>query len=420
MKTERILIKPSNKAFLPIKMACINTCKIYNSANYQMRQAFFNGEKIKWSSADKIIKLKQEKLYSSIPNAASQAIIKKLGDDWNSFFKALKSFKKSPSKFKKRPKPPKYSDKIKSYTQPFQALKCIDNYIHFPKKMGINPIKTMHCENQDIQEKDKKRKIISEIRFIPHGHCFWLEIVYDQNVKEKKEKKVLLDKERVIGIDLGINNLLTIVSNVESLTPLLVKGKVIKSINQRYNKKKAYYQAQKNTAMIEKLSVKRFCQLSDFFHKVSHNLLQYCLKNNLGKVIIGKNDQWKNKINIGKVNNQKFTNIPYNSLIEKIKYKLENYGIEVIENEESYTSKSDALVCDILPKYTEKQTKKHTFLGKRLKRGLYLSSNKKLINADVNGAINILRKVIGDGFVKILANKGYVYNPVIWCFAPNN
>lgn len=420
MRTERILIKPNHQAFVPIKMACINACKIYNSGNYQIRQAFFNGEIIKWASADKIVKLHQEKLYSSIPNAASQAIIKKLGDDWGSFFKALKAFKKSPSKFKKRPKPPKYSDKIKTYIQPFQALKCVDNYITFPKKMNVDPVKTKCCENQDLLEKVEKRKIIKEIRFVPHGHCFWLEIIYDSNLNNKKEKKVLLDKERVIGIDLGINNLLTIVSNAKELTPLLVKGKVIKSINQQYNKRKAYYQGQKNIAMIEKLSVKRFCQLNDFFHKVSHNLLQYCLKNNLGKVIIGKNDQWKNEINIGKVNNQKFTAIPYNSLISKIKYKLENYGIEVIENEESYTSKSDALVCDLLPKYNKKQTKKYKFLGKRLKRGLYRSSNKKLINADVNGAINILRKVIGDGFVKNLANKGYVYNPVIWCFAQNN
>ena len=419
MRTERILIKPNHQAFVPIKMACINACKIYNSANYQIRQAFFNGEIIKWSSADKIIKLHQEKLYSSVPNAASQAVIKKLGDDWKSFFKSLKSFKKSPSKFKKRPKPPKYNDKVKTYIQPFQSLKCVDNYIHFPKKTGINPIKTINCENQGILEKDEKRKIIKEIRFVPHGHCFWLEIIYDPKIKNKKEN-VLLDKERVIGIDLGINNLLTIVSNVENLAPLLVKGKVIKSINQRYNKRKAYYQSQNNNAMIEKISVKRFCQLNDFFHKVSHNLLQYCLKNNLGKVIIGKNDQWKNKINIGKVNNQKFTTIPYNSLIQKINYKLENYVIEVVEKEESYTSKSDALVCDILPKYDKKQTKKYKFLGKRLKRGLYRSSNGKLINADVNGAINILRKVIGDDFVKGLANKGYVYNPVIWCFAQNN
>jgi putative transposase len=96
------------------------------------------------------------------------------------------------------------------------------------------------------------------------------------------------------------------------------------------------------------------------------------------------------------------------------------YGIEVVENEESYTAKSDALVCDILPKYDKKQPKKYKFLGKRLKRGLYRSSNGKLINADVNGAINILRKVIGDDFVKNLANKEFVYNPVIWCFAQNN
>ncbi len=415
MRTERILIKPSHQAYKSIKMACSTSCKISNTGNYYIRQAFFDGEILNWSSSDKLVKLHHSSLYSAIPNAASQAIVKKLGDDWRSFFNALKTYSSNPATFRKRPKPPSYRKKAKTFIQPFQGLKCVDGYIQFPKKIGINPIKVICCDNQDIQEKIKERKIISEIRFVPHGECFWFEIIYNPRIEQEKPQQILLDNSRVIGIDLGIDNLLTIVSNVEELTVLLVKGKVIKSLNQRYNKRKAYYQSNKNYAMVNKLGVKRFCQINDFFHKISHNILKYCLENNIGKVIVGKNKQWKDSINIGKVNNQKFVNIPYNSLLEKMKYKLANYGIEFLEKEESYTSKSDALVCDHLPKY--KKGECHKFLGKRVKRGLYRSSNGKLINADVNGGLNILRKVIGDDFVKDLVNKGFVYNPVIWRFS---
>lgn len=143
-------------------------------------------------------------------------------------------------------------------------------------------------------------------------------------------------------------------------------------------------------------------------------------KYNIGRIVIGKNAQWKNEINIGKVNNQKFTAIPHNALIEKITYKLAAYGIDIEVKEESYTSKSDALACDILPKYEKGNNGNYTFKGKRIKRGLYHSSIGKLINADVNGAINILRKAIGDGFVKDLINKGFVFNPVTWQTAPSD
>ena len=413
MRTERILIKPAHPDYASVRHACATSRKIFNSANYYIRQAFFNGEIISWQQADKYIKLHFKNHYSAIPNAASQTIIKTLGKDWKSFFNGLKQWKKQPNLFHARPKLPNYGKKLKTYIQPFQALRCNEGRIEFPKKLNINPIKVRCCNNQDIQEKDPNKHIIKEIRFVPHGQCFWIEVVYDETkVQPDVASNVLLDKSRVIAIDYGIDNFLTIVSNAVELKPLLVKGKVIKSINQRYNKRKAYYQSQNNTAMIHKLSVNRFCQLNDFFHKVSHKLLNYCLTNDIGKVIIGKNKGWRQHINIGKSNNQTFTQIPYNAMTDKLRYKLAVYGIEVVEQEESYTSKSDALALDILPQY-DGQTK-YRFKGKRKKRGLYQSSTGKLINADVNGAMNILRKVIGDGFVKDLADKGFVFNPINW------
>ncbi len=409
MITIRNLVKPSHPNYKNIKRACRITSSVYNCANYIMRQAFFNGEIRKWNSVDKEIKY-QNNIYKLIPAAASQATIKKLGTDWISFFKALKSYDKNPEKFKKRPKPPTYSNKLKSCIQPFQALKCVDNMIHFPKKLNLEPMKGFDLDDQETLKKGK----IKEVRFVPHGEFFWFEIVCEDKKQIDIDKKnIILNKEKIISIDLGINNLLTIVSNDESVKPIIIKGNVIKSINQRYNKKKAYFQAKGKRKMIDKLSIKRFCQINDYMHKASNKVIEYCLKNDIGTIIIGKNNQWKNEINIGKVNNQKFVNIPFESLIQKIEYKAKRYNIEVRKQEESYTSKSDSLALDTLPKYKKNAKKKHVFLGRRVKRGLYKSSVNKLINADINGAINILRKVIGDDFVKNLINKGFVFNPEV-------
>jgi putative transposase len=409
MITIRNLVKPSHNNYKNIKRACQNTSAIFNCANYIMRQSFFDGDMRKWNSVDKQLK-NLNPLYQNNPSAGSQTTIKRLGENWESFRKSVKEFKKNPSKYKKRPKPPAYSKNLKTYIQPAQGLKILDGYIHFPKILELEPMQFLNIEDK----KSGKNGKASEIRFVPHGHCFWVEVIYD-DVKdvENKQKDIKLNKENHIAIDLGIDNLLTIISNVDTLKPILIKGKIIKSINQQYNKQKAFFQSQNNKAMVDKIGVKRYLKMQDYMHKSSNKVIQHCLKNDIGTIVIGKNDNWKDEINIGRVNNQKFVSIPFQSLIKKIEYKAEKLGIEVILQEESYTSKSDALALDNLPKYKKGNKKKHVFLGKRKKRGLYQSSIGKLINADVNGAINILRKVISDGFVKNLVNKGLVFNPEV-------
>jgi putative transposase len=374
-----------------------------------MRQSFFDGDMRKWASVDKQLKT-QNPLYGELPSSGSQTTIQYLGDNWTSFFKALKDFKKHPEKYKKRPKPPQYSKQLKTYNQTCRSIKIVDGFLHFPKKMNLEPMKFIDVEDKKTNENGK----VKLLRFVPHGHSFWVEVIIDDVEKiENKKKDIILNKENYISIDLGIDNLLTIISNVDTVKPLLIKGKIIKSINHRYNKQKAYFQSQMNKSMVEKIGLNRYLKIQDYMHKASNQVIQYCLKKDIGKIVIGKNKDWKQNINIGKVNNQKFVNIPFESLISKIEYKAKNHNIEVILQEESYTSKSDALALDNLPKYNKKDNKKHSFLGKRVKRGLYQSSIGKLINADINGAINILRKVIGDGFVQNLVNKGYVFNPEV-------
>ena len=227
MITIRNLVKPSHKNYKNIKRACLNASAIFNCANYIMRQSFFDGDVRKWNSVDKQLK-NLNPIYQTNPSAASQTTIKRLGEDWNSFWKGFKDYKKSPNKYKKRPKPPAYSKKLKTYIQPFQSLKAINGYVHFPKKLELEPMKFFNIEDQETLAKGNAK----EIRFVPHGHCFWVEVIYDDVKKvENNQKDIKLNKENHIAIDLGIDNLLTIISNVDTVKPILIKGKIIKSIN---------------------------------------------------------------------------------------------------------------------------------------------------------------------------------------------
>ena len=409
--TERLLVKPNNENYEQIKQACLFSKLLYNEATYLFRKSFFDEELLTWQQVDKILKYRS-KNYNALPAAAAQALLRQMGDNWKSFWNANKDWKINPHKYKSRPKIASYSKNLKTFLHPFQSMKCKDGEVIFPKKMNMRNVKIRNGENQIIKEKKARLK---QVRFVPHGHCFWIEVIYDNDINMKhepiKKKDIKLNSDNVLGIDLGINNLLTMVTNIDALPPLLYKGKVIKSINQRFNKSKSYHQSKGNSTMIEKLSIKRFCQINDYFHKVSNFVINYCLENDIGRIVIGKNNGWKQDINIGKVNNQKFVFIPFEKLISQIEYKAKLVNIQVDINEESYTSKSDALALDILPVYRKNSTEKYEFLGRRVKRGLYKSSIGKMINADVNGAINILRKVIGDDFVKNLTNKGFVFNP---------
>ena len=411
LRTERILIKPTDPNFRAVAHVCREAKTIYNCASYLMRQSFFDGQLISWATADKLLKneVSGHPAYSAIPNAMSQAIIKKLGDDWKGYFAALAEWKKAPEKFKAKPKMPGYARHSKTASMPFQHLSCSDNRIQFPKKSGILPIEIRCCEKQALKAKGDE-KIIQEIRFVPHGSCYWLEVVYEKSEAHCDKSRVLLDKNKYLSLDLGINNLATLVSDQPGFVPVLINGKTMKSVNHLYNKDVAKLRAKGHSKLIEAKSVSRFCWINDHFHKASNFVIQACLKHDIGTVVIGYNPGWKQDVDIGKVNNQKFVSIPHAKLIEQIRYKAEAYGIQVIVREESYTSKASALDLDPVPAYTPGSLKP-TYSGRRVKRGLYRARNGRGINADVNGALNILRKEIGDRFLQAVADEGLVFRP---------
>ena len=241
-----------------------------------------------------------------------------------------------------------------------------------------------------------KNKKIKEIRIIPKLKARYFEIQY---VYESKIEKLNLNKENALGIDLGINNFCTCVTN--NGRSFIIDGRKLKSINQFYNKRNASLQALKDTKkkikgkiklLQAKIAMKRNNRVNDYLSKTARTIINYCIENDIGKIVIGYNVTFQRNSNIGKVNNQNFVNIPYGKLRNKLEYLCDMYGIEYILQEESYTSKASFFDRDDLPLYNADNPQEYIFSGRRVKRGLYMTKKGNLINADCNGALNILRK----------------------------
>ncbi|WP_354636124.1 transposase [Planktothricoides raciborskii] len=201
---------------------------------------------------------------------------------------------------------------------------------------------------------------------------------------------------------------MAITSNHPGIRPLLINGRPLKSINQFFNKRVAKAQSIKACRLVKQLNSKRDRRIDNYLHTVSRRVIDWCQLNEIGQLIIGKNQRWKQALNIGKKNNQEFTNIPHAKLIKLLTSQLA--GISVVLTEESYTSKASALNGDYLPNIQAKIEAKVVFNGKRVKRGLYLTSTGRIINADINGSMNIARKVIPDAFEGI---EGLPFIPVV-------
>ena len=376
---------------------CFKSARLYNFINYHKRQAFF-GKQDDFSEYEmnKILAEFNQEDYRALPASTSQQVCKQVFKAWKGYFAALKEYKKHPKKFLGCPKPPRYKNKqgynIASFS--YQQCKVKDGYIKFPKSVNIPPLKTRVTD-------------LDQVRIIPHATCFVIEVVYNQNPTKHENIK----ESNFLSIDMGINNTIATINNVGQ-KPFIINGGMLKSINNYYNRKKAKLQSyvgDKSSNRINTLTFKRNNKVNDALHKFSKFILEYCLQYGIGTVIIGKNEKWKNKSKMSKRNNQHFVSIPHAELINKITYKLAVHGIKTIVQEESYTSKVDHLALETMEHHKK-------YLGKRKKRGLFVSSTGKLINADINGSIGIAlkSKVVQDGgrFIKDLLNTGIAQMPV--------
>ena len=239
----------------------------------------------------------------------------------------------------------------------------------------------------NLEFRTKREKDLSQVRIVPKNGYIVIEVIYE--VQEILKE----NNGRYLSIDLGISNLATCSSNV--IEPFIIDGKKIKSINHFYNKKTSLLKTklsknQYSSKRIKHLTYKRNQKIKWLFHNISKYIVNQAVSNSLNTIVIGYNKEWKQEVNLGKVNNQNFVEIPYSILIQMISYKAKLQGIQVFLQEESYTSKASFLDKDNIP---EKFTKSFKPSGERKQRGLY-SSPKGLLNADVNGSLNILRKFL--------------------------
>ena len=370
--TERHIIK-NNKE---LDEVCFNSKNLYNRALYLVRQHYFNTkEYLDYCKVSQLMRDSKDKDYYSLPTKVSIQTLRLLDRNFKSFFALLK-MKKS-GNFDKSIRVPRYLDKEGRYIAIFTKEAVSKVYI----RKGLVKLSSLSLE---IPTKVSESELV-EVRILPRNNHHIVEITYKVEDKENK-----IDNNRYASVDLGINNLMTISSNVAK--PFIINGKPLKSINQYWNKELARLNSKlkgskKTSKRIQSITNKRNNKVKDYLHKASRKIVNFLVSNNISTLIVGYNEEWKENINLGKRNNQSFVNIPFYTLIKQLEYKCKLEGINFILTEESYTSK-----CSFLD--NEKLCKHDKYLGERIKRGLFKSSDNKLINADLNGSLNILKKVV--------------------------
>nr|DAG10713.1 MAG TPA: transposase [Bacteriophage sp.] len=385
---ERHIIKDNR-----FEEVCHKSGLLYNYVLYNVRQGIFSNRYLKEYEFSTKLNRENQFDFRNLPCAVSQQVIAQVFSVIKGWMRSVKEFEKNPSKFYSKPKLPKYKSGKKQNMIVFTTSVCRirNNYIYFVKNI-IQPIKT-----------NVKKEELKQVRIIPQATCYVVEVIY-----ERKEQNLDLQKDNFLSIDLGLNNLCTCTNNV-SQRFFIVNGKVVKSFNQWFNKTKARQMScvgdMGTSKRLRRLICYRNLWINDKMHKISRFIIDFCKKNDIGTIVIGLNKNWKQNVNLGNKNNQKFVEIPFSSLIDKIFYKAKLVGIDVKITEESYASKVDHLSFESLEKHD-------IYLGKRKKRGLFQSSVNQLINADINGSIGIARKVFGDSAVQQIIGSGLAFNPI--------
>lgn len=398
----------SKEEYLILRELCHSAKNLYNQAVYNIRQYYFDKRKyLNYVENNKLLKSSEN--YKTLNSNMAQQILKEVDGAFKSFFGLLKL--KSKGEYKEKVKLPKYLPKNSFTTLVVGFVRLNENTFILPYsqsyKKNHRPIKI----NIPPLLLDKN---IKEIRIIPKFNARFFEIQYTYQVENEQRN---LDKNNVLAIDLGVNNLATCVTNRGK--SFIVDGKKLKSINQWFNKYNAKLQSIKDkqgygktlTMKQKYIWNKRNNKVNDYLSKSARIIINYCLENNIGTLVCGYNNDFQRNSDIGKRNNQNFVNIPFSKLQSKLEYLCEFYGIKYVDQEESYTSKASFFDMDIISEYKEKDNIEYSFSGKRVRRGMYKTLKGYILNADVNGALNILKKSkVVD--LEVLYHRGEVDTPV--------
>ena len=375
-----------------VDAAAFASKNLYNAALYCTRQTYVKDHTIlNYGELDTLLQPSGE--YRALPAKVAQWVLKQVALAWKSYFAACAAWEADPSRFLGHPKLPKYLPKqgrnLLTYTE--QAIS------RAPKNRGY-----VVPSGLDIRV-ETRQTAIDQVRIVPHASHYTVEVIYERPVTPAD-----VDPKRIAAIDIGLNNLAAVTTNQPGITPFLVQGRPLKALNQWYNKRRDQLQAQLpagqyTSHQLDTLTDKRGRQMTSYLHVASRRIVDWLVLQRSGTLIIGKNDGWKQSVKLGKRSNQNFVFVPHARFIQMLQYKAELVGINVLMTEESYTSKCSSLDFEFVGKHD-------AYAGKRVKRGLYRASNGRWLNADINGAYNILRKVVPNAFGNGI--EGVVVHPV--------
>lgn len=376
-----------------LREMCQYSNNLYNVALYTIRQHYFNTKQF-LTYENNYHECKTNENYALLQAGVSQQIMKVVDRSFKSFFNLVKKCQKGEYRYH-QVNIPHYRKKGGLFNLVMSTNSFIikNGYLYIPMSRAF---RVLHPDVKEIKVKFPERlvdKTVKEVRILPcnNGKYFKVQYVYEATTEEMS-----LNRENCLSIDLGVDNLATCVSTVG--TPFILDGRRIKSINHCWNKEMARLrsismkQGQKTTDRIQRITTKRNNRVNDTIKKAARYIINHCIQNDIGTLVVGYNADFKRNANLGKQNNQNFVQIPLGNLRQQLAFLCWKYNIDYIEQEESYTSKSSFLDKDELPEYKAEQPYQGKFSGKRIKRGLYQSSNGTVLNADVNAAANILRK----------------------------
>lgn len=399
----------SKEDYKSIKELCHIAKNLTNQAIYNVRQYYFaEGEYLNYEKNYALLKSSDN--YKMLNSNMAQQILKEVDGSFKSFFGLLK-LAKNGKYASKDCKLPKYLPKDGYATLVIGFVRLKGNKLILPFS---NTYKKTHKSIEITIPPILLDKKVKEIRIIPKANARFFEIQY---IYEAECVQRNLNKNNALALDLGVNNLITAVSS--NGKSFIIDGRRLKSINQWYNKQNARLQSVKDkqklgyrpTSRQKAIARDRNNKVNDYMNKAARKIIDYCIKNDIGTLVVGYNETFQRNSHMGKQNNQNFVNIPYGQLRSKLEYLCELNGITYIKQEESYTSKASFWDKDDIPVYNDDNPKEYIFSGKRVHRGLYKRADGKYFNADVNGALNIMRKSsVVD--MSILYGRGEVDTPV--------
>lgn len=359
-----------------------------------------------YNQMDYVMRVNQNPNYfSGLPKQSVQQIERKVLQDFKNWMAAVKKYNKCPSGFTGKPKLPGYTKgEQASFTITNQDAVIYQSESKFVLKLPLTKKRLALLDNR-ISCK------LKQVEIKPYYDIYKICVVYETEGFTDK----ILNRNRILALDLGINNFLTSSNNC-GLSPFIINGKVMKSKNAYVMKESARLQSELmksqglyTSRKLQRLWRKRHNYFKDFTAKITSYLVRYCFKNNIGTVVVGKNREWKQESDIDETNNKMTSLISYTEILHKVKEKLERHGIQYIEIDESYTSKASFLDNDKIPSNGDKDIPE--FSGYRKYRGLYISRDGIGINADVNAASNILKKEFPEAFCS-MKDFSYLYKSV--------